>query len=253
MNEQKTDKKCQSRQAEHEIAHSKRLASVDTEFVWGWGTPAGKIRAKRRGELIISFSEMDSKSRILEIGCGTGLFTEMFSKTGAEIIAVDISPELILEAKKRNFPAGNVQLVCQRFEDIQNIETFDAIVGSSVLHHLDIEKALSVIFKLLKSGGRFAFAEPNMLNPQVFAVLTFLRKHLSFVSPDETAFIRWQFNKLLKAFRFEDVKIVPFDWLHPFTPKQFIPQINRLGQFLEKIPGIREFSGSLVITGRRPF
>jgi hypothetical protein len=51
MNEQKTDKKYQSRQAEHEIAHGKRLASVDTEFVWGWRTPAGKIRAKRRGEI----------------------------------------------------------------------------------------------------------------------------------------------------------------------------------------------------------
>jgi len=253
MDEKITDKKYQSRQAEHEIAHSKRLASVDTELVWGWGTPAGKMRAKRRGELIISFSEMDSKSRILEIGCGTGLFTEMFSKTGAEIIAVDISPELIVEAKKRNYPGGNVQLVCQRFEDLQNIETFDAIVGSSVLHHLDIEKALSVIFKLLKSGGRFAFTEPNMLNPQVFSVLTFLRKHLDFVSPDETAFIRWPFKKMLNTFGFEDAKIVPFDWLHPATPNRLIPHISALGQLLEKFPGIREFSGSLVITGRRPF
>ena len=51
MDEQITDKKYQSCQAEHVIAHGKLLASVDTEFVWGWGTPAGKIRAKRRGEI----------------------------------------------------------------------------------------------------------------------------------------------------------------------------------------------------------
>jgi 2-polyprenyl-3-methyl-5-hydroxy-6-metoxy-1,4-benzoquinol methylase len=32
---------------------------------------------------------------VLEIGCGTGNFTELFAKTGADIIAVDISQELI--------------------------------------------------------------------------------------------------------------------------------------------------------------
>lgn len=36
----------------HEIEHGKMLSAQDTELLWGWGTPAGKIRAKRRANLI---------------------------------------------------------------------------------------------------------------------------------------------------------------------------------------------------------
>ncbi|MEJ2758879.1 MAG: hypothetical protein P8046_10405 [Anaerolineales bacterium] len=35
--------------AAHEIAHGKLIAESTTELMWGWGTPAGKLRAQRRG------------------------------------------------------------------------------------------------------------------------------------------------------------------------------------------------------------
>ena len=41
-----------SERAQHEIAHGKMLAEGDTEAIWGWGTPAGQVRASRRGELV---------------------------------------------------------------------------------------------------------------------------------------------------------------------------------------------------------
>jgi hypothetical protein len=39
--------------AEREILHGKHLAVLETETVWGWGTPAGQLRARRRADLII--------------------------------------------------------------------------------------------------------------------------------------------------------------------------------------------------------
>lgn len=237
--------------AAHEIAHGRLIAESTPELVWGWGTPAGKLRAQRRGSLVMEAAKLRAGKRALEIGCGSGLFTEMFADSGAHILAVDISPDLIEFAEARGLPQERVTFLCQRFEEVSIAEPFDAVIGSSVLHHLMIEESLEVIHRLLKPGGILAFAEPNMLNPQVFAERTFMRRFSKYTSPDETAFVRWSFGKLLEEKGFTQVQITPFDWLHPYTPKGMIPAVQGLGKALEKIPGVREFSGSLLIKAVR--
>ncbi len=90
--------------SENEITHGYKLVQSDPEKVWGWGTPAGQLRAIRRAEMIIYGAELKSGMRVLEIGCGTGLFTEMFARTGAHLVAVDISGELLEFAHGRGLP-----------------------------------------------------------------------------------------------------------------------------------------------------
>ena len=114
-------------------------------------------------------------------------------------------------------------------------------------------KAMSKIFELLKDWGSMSFAEPNMLNPQIF-----LQKNIPALkramgdSPDETAFTRRQLGGLALQSGFEDVRVVPFDWLHPVTPRRLITTIDAVGRRFEKVPGLREFAGSLLISARRP-
>jgi 2-polyprenyl-3-methyl-5-hydroxy-6-metoxy-1,4-benzoquinol methylase len=86
--------------AEHEIAHGRKLAEADSELIWGWGTPAGKLRAQRRGALIAQGARLSPEVTALEIGCGTGLFTETFARSGARIVAVDISAELLQKGSR---------------------------------------------------------------------------------------------------------------------------------------------------------
>jgi len=239
--------------AEREIAHSRKISSRNTEKLWGWGTPAGQLRAKRRVELIAESARLGVGVRALEIGCGTGLFTEMFAGTGARIIAVDISRELIEKAQSRGLPTNQVTFLEKRFEDCDVDGPFDAIIGSSVLHHLDMNAAPAKIYGLLKPGGLMSFAEPNMLNPQIM-----MQKNIPSLkmrmgdSPDESAFTRWQLRDLLRNAGFVNVNILPYDWLHPATPISFIKLLAKTGQILEKIPIMREFSGSLHICCSRP-
>ena len=84
--------------ASREIEHGRKLAATDTEVIWGWGTPAGIRRAHRRADLLAAGAGLGPGVRALEIGCGTGLFTEMLAATGAGIVAVDISEELLDKA-----------------------------------------------------------------------------------------------------------------------------------------------------------
>jgi len=242
-----------SARAEHEIQHGEWLAARDTEKIWGWDTPAGRLRAQRRATLVAQGAKLKTGDRVLEIGCGTGMFTEIFAASGATIVAVDLSKDLLDKARARNLPTDQVIFVEKPFEECDVDGPFDAVIGSSVLHHLEIDVALARILELLKPGGFLSFAEPNMLNPQVF-----MERHFQFLpifaytSPDETAFVRWSFARKLRSVGFADVTITPFDWLHPHTPPALIPTVRGLGRAIESIPFCREFSGSLYICGRRP-
>lgn len=239
---------------DHEVEHGKKLSQHDPELIWGWGSPAGRVRAKRRARLIAQGAFLKSGTRALEVGCGTGLFTGEFIESGAHITAVDISPDLLEEARRKGLPADSVRFIEKPFEECEVDGPFDAVIGSSILHHLNLDESLPKILALLKPGGMMSFAEPNMLNPQILLQknIPWLKERLG-DSPDETAFVRWSFASLLKGKGYTDIRISPFDWLHPFTPEPLIGAVSSLGKILEKIPVIREFSGSLLITCRRPW
>jgi 2-polyprenyl-3-methyl-5-hydroxy-6-metoxy-1,4-benzoquinol methylase len=238
-----------SSRTDREVEHGRYLASGVAEEIWGWGTPAGQLRAKRRADLILHGAKIGPSSKVVEIGCGTGLFTERFAQSGAKIIAVDLSPDLLALARSRNLP--NVRFLEKSFEDCDVDGPFDAVIGSSVLHHLDLGRTWAKIFNLLKPGGRLSFAEPNMLNPQIYCERHF-RSFFPQVSPDETAFVRPRLRRDLERAGFVSVDIQPFDWLHPATPPRLIPLVSGFGKVLEAAPLVREFAGSLRIWAARP-
>jgi len=238
--------------SKHEVEHGELLAAAeDVERAWGWGTPAGRERGKRRARLIAEGAHLGPGVYALEVGCGTGMFTEMFAQTGAQLVAVDISPDLLEKARTRGLPTTRVQFIQGCFEHCDVEGPFDAVIGSSVLHHLELASALSTIYALLKPAGLMSFAEPNLLNPQVFVERTF-RRWFPYVSPDETAFVRCKLKGDLAGAGFEDIEVTPFDWLHPATPASMIGPVGAVGCLLERLPLVREFAGSLYVHARRP-
>ena len=229
-----------------EIQHGRFLAAHGAGEIWNWESPAGKLRWSRRVKMLSS--HLEPGMRVLEVGCGTGYFTRELARLGAEVIAIDVSPEL-LEIAKANCSMSNVRYEIQDASALSYSDAmFDSVVGSSVLHHLEIKEALQEIYRVLKPGGAVYFTEPNMLNPQIA-----MQKNVPWVkrklgdSPDETAFFRWPLRRLLEQRGFHDVRIDPFDFLHPKTPIALIDGLNRFGRFLEKVPVIAEFAGSLYI------
>jgi len=236
----------------NELIHGKKISQADPELIWGWKTSAGRRRVKRRAQLITESAKLSKGMLVLEIGCGTGVFTQIFAASGAKIVAVDISKELLDLAMEKQLPEEQVQFLEKRFEDCADIGPFDAVIGSSILHHLDIESALKKIYQLLKPEGMISFTEPNMLNPQIA-----LQKNIPWIkkrmgdSPDETAFFRWRIRNWLENAGFINVQTIPFDWLHPATPAKLISAIEKTGLFLEKIPIIRAFAGSLLINAKK--
>jgi SAM-dependent methyltransferase len=235
---------------EHEIEHGKKI-SENAEGVWNWASPAGQVRADRRAKYFVEVAKIKKSDKVLEIGCGTGLFTgKVFELSGANITATDLSEDLLNLAKAKNPNATFMvdDAMKMSFSD----ESFDVVFGSSVLHHLEMDIALKEIYRVLKKGGRMVFAEPNMINPQIL-----VQKNVPYIkeklgdSPDETAIIRWKFKKMMQDSGFLNVTIFPYDFLHPYTPKPLIGVVNSIGKMVEKIPLFKEIAGSVIIYGEK--
>lgn len=90
----------------------------------------------------------------LEIGCGTGTFARLLAQRSQNVLALDLSPEMIRIARERSAKAPNVEfeLVDVR-ERVFPVESFDCIVTIATLHHLPLREIVSKMKAALKPGG----------------------------------------------------------------------------------------------------
>jgi len=113
---------------------------------------------------------------ILDAGCGTGYLTSILLKKGANVIAVDLSQEMIQIAReniKKSIPEqiGKITLNtddCSKLETVES-ESVELIVSNYVLQDLpDLKGALSSFFRVLKNEGKaiVILSHPCFSNPQ---------------------------------------------------------------------------------------
>ncbi len=94
--------------------------------------------------------------KVLEIGCGTGMFSRQISQKTENVLALDLSPEMIKKAKQRSAEYSNIEY---QIADVMKCEfaenQFDCIVSIATLHHLSLEEILPKIKLWLKPSGIF--------------------------------------------------------------------------------------------------
>jgi SAM-dependent methyltransferase len=234
-----------------ELEHHRELAGQRTEAIWGWDSPAGRRRADRRSRLFVARAEIGPGRRVLELGCGTGEFTRRVAPSGARLVALDLSPELLAKARAR--VGGSVKFVRGNAEVLPFPSgRFDVVFGCSVLHHLNLDATLAEVRRVLRPGGRMTFSEPNLLNPQVLLMFKVRALRARFgVSPDEMAFTRGTIARALRRLGFGDISVRYFDFLHPAIPGALLPVVEPALEALERVPLLRAIAGSLLIDAVR--
>src|SRR5262249_18614909 len=72
-----------------EIQHGRFLAQHGAGEIWNWESPAGKLRWARRVKMI--GNHLGPGMSVLEMGCGAGYFTGELARSGADVVAIDVS------------------------------------------------------------------------------------------------------------------------------------------------------------------
>ncbi|HET7770788.1 MAG TPA: methyltransferase domain-containing protein [Chloroflexota bacterium] len=235
-----------------ERTHGRAIAGRAAR-VWGQYGRAGQERVARRARLIAESAGLRPGVRALELGCGTGEYTERLVAAGASLSALDLVPELVAVARRRPGLAGVAWLLGDAEQLPLPDGALDAVVGNAVLHHLRLGPALAEIVRVLRPGGRCALTEPNMLNPQVA-----VQKNVPTVkrwlgdTPHETAFLSWRIRAALVHAGLVVERITPFDFLHPVIPDSAVPLVQSVESSLERAPLVSHLAGSLLIVARRP-
>jgi ubiquinone/menaquinone biosynthesis C-methylase UbiE len=233
---------------ERERAWAQGVLETD-ERNWGWSTPAGRMRWRRRADFLAA-TDAGPGARVLELGMGSGTFTGELGAAFPGLLAIDVSPELARKARER-FPAVRVALMDAHRLALGDA-SIDAVVGCSVLHHLDWERAFHEIARVLRPGGALRFSEPNLANPQIF-----VQKNVPLVkrwvgdSPDEYAFTAGQCRRALERAGFTSIRVRAFEFLHPSVPPALIPLVLKIETLLSRT-FLRHLGGSLLIEARRP-
>lgn len=98
---------------------------------------------------------LSSNGKVLDAGCGSGRDTALFQKLGFAVVGIDITANLIVEAK-RSYPGVDFQvgdLLSLDFDD----STFDGVWAHASLVHFETEeqtdRAFSEVVRVLKPNG----------------------------------------------------------------------------------------------------
>jgi trans-aconitate methyltransferase len=101
---------------------------------------------------VLDLLEAKAGERILDLGCGTGHLTEKIAATGAKVVGVDRSPEMIQQARA-TYPALEFEVMDAR--EIAFAEPFDAVFSNATLHWIkEPEQVIVGIAGVLRPGGR---------------------------------------------------------------------------------------------------
>ena len=235
--------------------HNKRFSKEVRQATVKYYKIAKKSNRQFKGAI---FNNCKDKT-VLEIGCSKGAFTREIASHGAEnVVGIDISEVAISEAVKtaKNLKLDNVEYYVKDGASLDFQEqSFDIVCGGAILHHLDFEKALKSINRLVKNNGFAVFLEPLGYNP----FINLYRKLTpQYRSEDESPLTGKEIRLFEKYFNVVEINYyylftiltVPFHKLKIFD--SLVNVADSIDKFIFKMKFMRKFAWQMVIILREP-
>jgi SAM-dependent methyltransferase len=130
------------------------VALGNPSFVWRFGQD-------RRLNLIRHYATLED-ARILDIGCGLGVYVRKFREFSDRVCGIDIDPKRLREGAKTT--PGLMLAVGEHLPFPDN--TFDVIVMNEVIEHVTDDAAtMREALRAIRPGGHIAIYAPNRLYP----------------------------------------------------------------------------------------
>ncbi len=113
-------------------------------------------------EFICRIVDMSLPSHILDLGCGPGLYSELFAEKGFAVTGIDISQNSINYAiEQATINQQSIHYICKNYLEIDYENQFDVITliygDLCVLSHDERHLLLQKVYRALKPGGYLVF------------------------------------------------------------------------------------------------
>lgn len=170
-----------------------------------------------------------SGADVLEYGCGDGSSAFMLAERGARVTGIDISPERIRRAtaEARTRKVEDVSFRVMNAERLEfDDDTFDLICGTSIIHHLDLERSAAELARTLKPTGKAIFLEPLGHNP---LINMYRRRTPDYRTQDEHPLLMSDLQLLSRRFELVETRFFHLLSLgaYPFRSRRGFASIRR--------------------------
>ncbi len=132
--------------------------------------------------IIAKLSTERSLGNVVEFGCGRGFYTGVLAKNAKQVVATDVSDEMLGMARARLEGFSNVTVQKANCDDTSfPAEAFDTVVMINLIHVIDNPSdALKESHRILKGGGTLLVSSYTSFTMKKFEkiklVIRFLRK-----------------------------------------------------------------------------
>ncbi|HHW37247.1 MAG TPA: class I SAM-dependent methyltransferase [Bacillales bacterium] len=109
-------------------------------------------------ELMMTLADPKRNETVLDLGCGTGIYSLELAKKGLKVTGMDISEEMLKQARKKAIQSGyDLDLISGDFHTLPfEDEVFDLVITNITLEFADDPKrVVSEAMRVLKTGGCF--------------------------------------------------------------------------------------------------
>ncbi len=205
---------------------------------------------------IVRLGRFKPGQKVADLGCGSGVFTDLLHQRGLNSVGLDLSPKLIALGRRKypgvEFLEGDVEKL--PFADA----SIDGVLLSGIVHHLpDPSGCAAEVFRVLKPRGRFVAFDPNRMNPFMWL---YRDRSSPFYSPvgvtaNERPVLARQiaavFGKAGFSVETEYLSGLSYRYVASTRVRWLLPAYNAIDRMLFAPPFMRPFSPFVLTAGER--
>lgn len=204
----------------------------------------------------LRLSGLTAGARVCDLGCGSGIFTDLLRRHGLRAVGMDLCEPLLAVGRRRfaevPFVVGDAETLPIRSE------TLDGLLLSGLIHHLpDPSRLAREAFRVLKPRGVFVAFDPNRRNPFLWlyrdpASPFYSRKGVTLNERPITA------REVVQTFSgagfvvSTDFCSVSYRYVASSVLQWLLPLYNRLEGLLFAPPAVRRHRAFVLTTGMKP-
>jgi SAM-dependent methyltransferase len=199
------------------------------------------------------------RGRALEVGCGTGTYTELLARWCDEVVAVDLDPAFAAVARERFAREARVRVIEGDARLLPELGRFDSIVMLDVLEHIEDDVAmLRMLGDRLTQAGRLVLKVPAV--PALYGALDAAIGHHRRYSRRSLADAAGRAGLALEACRSFNLAAAPGWWVNgrllgrthpPEAQLRLYDRLVPVFRFIDRVSG-PPIGTSLIAAVRRP-